>query len=342
MCTEYNFFSERYRVGPNPVLSRFHGLSMILLSGVIVLFSVNALADDPSAATVPEHSFFDSFDRSRDYLSEKIVDYSKRIDQFFGDERYFQEHNNSVIQLDMNETIAQGGSRTFGFEGKAKIDLPAASKRFQFVLESNPEQKTAGEVKKDQPVAPNKVVAPATYAASLRYEKAEKSLWHFSSEAGVKFQFPLDPFVRIRGSYAIPIGEWRLKMAETLFWFNTIGSGETTRFDIERVLSNPVLFRATSTATCLVLPQICDLRQDFSIFHTLNERTALVYQASVIGTNKPQIEETAYVLLMRYRYRVHKEWIFFEVIPQLNFPKTNDFNLNPTLLMRLELLFGET
>jgi hypothetical protein len=343
MRTECIIFSESCRSGQPSGSKRFPGLSAILLSGVIILVSESALAADaadPYAVTVPEPSFLDAIDSSRNFLSEKVVNYSKRIDRFFGDERYFQEQNNSVIQLGVNETVQEGGSRTFGFEGKAKIDLPAATKRFQFVLESNPEQNTAGEVKKDQPVDPKTVPVPQSYAASVRYVKAEESLWHFSSEAGIKFQFPLDPFVRARGSYAFPLGMWRLKMAETVFWFNTIGSGETTQFDFERVLSTPVLFRATSTATCLVLPQSCDLRQDFTIFHTLNEHTALFYQASVIGTNKPQLEETAYVLLMRYRYKLRPNWMYFEVTPQLNFPITDDFKLNALLLVRLEMLFG--
>lgn len=343
MRTEYEIFSGYCLSETVHVFNRFHVLPAILLTGGIFLFAENSLAADavdPYAVTVPESGIFDAIDSSRDYLSTKVVSYSKRIDEFFGDERYFQEQNNSVIQVDLTEKLETGGSRTFGFEGQAKLDLPAASKRFQFVLESNPEQRTAGEVKKDQPVPANTVSAPQSYAASVRYTRAEESLWHFSSEAGIKAQFPLDPFVRVRGSYTVPLGMWRLKMGETVFWFNTIGSGETTQFDFERVLSNPVLFRATSTATCLVLPQTCDLRQDFSIFHTLNERTALVYQASVIGTNNPKVEETAYVLLMRYRYRLHKEWLFFEVTPQLNFPKTDDFNLNALLLFRLEMLFG--
>jgi hypothetical protein len=279
-------------------------------------------------------------DAPRDYVSEKVVNYSKRIDQFFGDERYFQENNESVIQFDLNELLEQGGGRTFKVEGQAKLDLPAAQKRFQLVLESEPEKKTAGEVNKDQPVAAKKESVPSRYAASLRYERKEEALWHFSSDAGINLQIPLDPFVRARGSYVIPFEIWRMKIAETLFWFSLIGAGETTQVDMERVLSTPVLFRATSTATCMNSTQSCDLRQDWTVFHTLNERTALVYQASVIGVNKPKIEETAYVLLMRYRYRLHKQWIFFEVIPQLNFPKTDDFNLNASLTMRLELLFG--
>lgn len=298
-------------------------------------------AEQPPA-TVPEPTLLETMDAPRDYLSEKIVTFTKQVDQFFGDERYYQEYNKSVIQLELHETFAQGGGHTFGFAGKAKLDLPAAEKRFHFVLESNPEKKTAGEVKKDQPATAKEPATPEQYAASLRYEKSDDSRWHFSSDAGIKFQLPLNPFLRTRGSYAIQFEEWRLKVAETIFWFSTIGLGETTQFDMERVLSAPVLFRATSTATCLSKPYNCDLRQDLSLFHTLDDRSAVIYQTSVIGVSKPVLQETAYVLLMRYRYRLHKEWVFFEISPQLNFPKTDDFRLNALLQLRLEMLFGGT
>ena len=289
-----------------------------------------------------EPTLLESMDAPRDYLSEKIVAFTKEVDQFFGDERYFQESNKSVIQLNLNQGIVQGGGRPFGIEGQARLDLPAAQKRFQFVLEYDPEKKSAGEVRKDQPAPPQEAAAPSQYAASLRYEKKEESQWHFSSEAGIKFQFPLDPFLRTRGSYAIQVEEWRLKLAESVFWFSTIGLGETTQLDMERVLSAPVLFRATSTATCMEAPQNCDLRQDLAFYHTLDERSAVVYQASVIGVNKPVLQETAYVLLARYRHRLHKEWVFFEVSPQLNFPITDAFRLNALLQLRLEMLFGAT
>jgi hypothetical protein len=127
-----------------------------------------------------------------------------------------------------------------------------------------------------------------------------------------------------------------------VFWFSTIGLGETTQLDMERVLSAPVLFRATSTVTCMEAPQNCDFRQDLAFYHTLDERSAVVYQASVLGVNKPVLQETAYVLLARYRYRLHKEWVFFEVSPQLNFPITDAFRLNALLQLRLEMLFGAT
>lgn len=325
-------------------------LGAFLFAENLIAEELPAQTEDPFACLAPPEDseldlkLLDTIDVPRDYLSQKIIELSLSIDHFFGDERYFQENNKSVIQLEFNETLGPNGSRIPGFEGKAKLDLPAAEKRFHFVLESNPEKKATGDVKKEQTVVQKGDATPAAekYAAALRYEQGEESHWHLSSDAGVKFQFPLDPFVRVRGSYSIPVGEWRLKIAETVFWFNTIGLGETTQFDMERVISPPVLFRATSTASCFDVVQNCDLRQDLTFFHTLTERSALQYQASVIGVGQPVLEETAYVLLMRYRYRLHKEWIFVEISPQLNFPRTDGFKMNALLLLRLEMIFGAT
>jgi len=133
-----------------------------------------------------------------------------------------------------------------------------------------------------------------------------------------------------------------MKIAETIFWFGTIGLGSTTQLDMEHLLNPLVLFRATSTATCLEAPQNCNLRQDLTIFHTLSDRAAMLYQASILGVSEPEPQKTAYVLLTRYRYRLHKNWVFYEITPQLNFPRTDDFRLNASLLLRLEILFGAT
>ena len=82
-----------------------------------------------------------------------------------------------------------------------------------------------------------------------------------------------------------------------------------------------------------------DLRQDFSVYHTLDDRTALLYQASVIGVTNPQAQVMDYVVLMLYRRRIHKDWIFLELSPQLHFPRERNYRLSPTLSMRLEMLF---
>jgi hypothetical protein len=138
------------------------------------------------------------------------------------------------------------------------------------------------------------------------------------------------------------MGFWRANLSETAFWFNTTGVGETTQLDLERPISAPLLLRATSSATWLHDKQNFDMRQDISLIHALDERTALLYQASVIGVSRPQAQVTDYVLLALYRYRIHREWTFIELSPQLHFPIERGYRASPMFSVRLEILFDET
>ncbi|MGZ8967475.1 MAG: hypothetical protein ACXW1C_06155, partial [Gallionella sp.] len=188
-----------------------------------------------------------------------------------------------------------------------------------------------------------KVAGPQSYAAAVRFEKPDDRPWHLSVDLGLRLQgLQLNPFARTRGSYSVPISDWRFKASETFFVFNSTGTGATTQLDFEHFLSEPILFRATSSATWLHRAQNFDVRQDATIFHTLDARRALLYQASVTGVTSPQRQISDTVLLATYRYKLHREWIFFELSPQLHFPQIRQYRASPSLLMRLEFLLDKS
>ncbi len=340
-------------------------LSSSLLLGITLLFPLKLLGAEQSvpqteqavpqtAQAVPQTAQavpqtqqsdrFDSMDAPRDYLSGKIVSFASSIDRFFGGDRHYQESNQSVFQLDLTRVAGFNGNRKFDLAARLNLRLPVTEGRLHLLIETDPEKNITSEPTpaQGQTVLRNQVVAPSSVALAARYETAAANVWHFSTDAGLKFPIPIKPFVRARGSFSAPMGEWRLKAAESVYWFNTIGVGETSQFDLERFISEPALFRATSTATWLNDKQNFDLRQDLSIYHTLNDRTALLYQASVIGVSNPQYQVTDYVVQMLYRYRMHREWLFFELSPQLHFPRVMNYQSSPALSMRLEALFDES
>jgi hypothetical protein len=337
------------------ILPFIYGLGL----AVILLFSSASFAVEQAAQPVPPSDptnppfelpslLVDPFsyvDEERDYLSSKFVTLTRSLDSFFADDRNYQESNNSLVQLDLVKVAGYGGDRKFVLSGRAKLDLPSTQKRFHLLLETNPDKNVTGEAVQAQTTPVKQVVAPESYSAAVRYEKSkvQEKPWFVSSDLGVKFQgIHANPFARARGSYAVPINEWRLKAAETLFWFNTIGAGETTQLDLERIISEPMLFRATSNATWLNDKQNFDLRQDFSVYQNLNERSALLYQVSMAGVSNPQWQLNEYVALMQYRYRLHKQWVFLEVSPQVHFPKADNFKANPALYLRLEMLLDRS
>jgi hypothetical protein len=326
----------------NPI--RISKLTLKLLAGIALIFPLQLFGAEELPEQDQKAYRIEAIDAPRDYLSEKFVTFVSDIDRFFGDDRNYQENNQSVVQMDITRVTGYGGDRKIVLSGRAKLNLPSTEKRFHVLLETNPNQNLTGESPPPKNTPPvNKVVTPDSYGAALRYEKAREGFWHFSTDAGIKFQgIKMDPFARARGSYEVPLEQWRLKAAETVFWFNTSGAGENTQLDVERFLSEPALFRATSNVTWLKDTQNLDMRQDLSVYHTLSERTALLYQASAIGVSRPAFQATDYVLLITYRYRLHRKWIFFELSPQMHFPKVQDYQSSPMLSMRLELLLDES
>ncbi len=289
----------------------------------------------------------DVIDQPRDYVSKEFVDLVSGIDRFFGNDRNYQETNNSVLQLDLTRVMGYGGLHQFVLQGKAKVQLPSTEKRFHLLIESDPDTNTANatrQVQVNQPAATTQT--PSSYGAGVGMERqSPEDRWHLATNVGLKFAgINTSPFARARGSYAVPLDDWRLKAMETVFWFNTTGAGETTQVDFERTLSDPLLFRASSNATWTNTTQRFDLRQDFILFDQVDERRALQYQASVIGISDASLQSHVVdeVLLMLYRYRLHREWMYLEVSPQLHFPADHSYKAAGTLSVRLEVLFDRS
>ncbi|MBI5005635.1 MAG: hypothetical protein HZB95_00775 [Nitrosomonadales bacterium] len=297
------------------------------------------LPPPPPPSEEPLAEIIGVVDAPRDYLAEKFIGFVNSVDRFFGDDRNFQESHDSVLQFDITRVMGYGGERQFVYSGRAKVRLPNTEKKLHLLIETDPDKNVSTDSSRNQPMRPGTRSAPESYGAGVRYEKEKEERWHYSTEGGLKFQgVNTAPFARARVSYGVPLEEWRLKATETVFWFNSIGAGETTQLDLDRPISEPLLFRATSIATWLKDSENLDMRQDFSLFHKLNNRAAVLYQASVIGISRPNAHVTDYVLLLSYRYRVHREWVFFELSPQLHFPKERHFKSSGMLGMRLEML----
>lgn len=280
-------------------------------------------------------------DASRDYLSGRFVSLVASIDNFFGNDRNYQETNDSVLQMDINKVIGYNGDG-FVLSGRAKVRLPNTEKRLHLLVETDPDKNTANPSTLNQSAQPAPA-SPVSYGAGIRYEKSEDDRWYFSADTGLKLAgIQTAPFARSRLSYATPLEQWRLKASETAFWFNSTGIGETTQLDFERPISDPLLFRATSLATWLHDQQNFNLGQYFSIFQTVDDRTKMQYQAGAIGLTRPITEVTDYFISVLYRHRLHREWLYFDLGPQLHFPRTRNFRASALLGMRLEILFDKS
>ena len=300
-------------------------------------------APQPPASPEQESDSLDSLDVPRNYMAEKIISFASYMDRFFGGNRHYQESNQSVLQLDLTRIVGYGDNQKFDLSGKMKLRLPGTEGRLHLWLETDPENEIYDDPTKDTHTLQKRDAATKSTALAARYTTAEEKALRFSTDMGVKLPIShLDPFARIRADYSAPVGDWRMKVSESVYWFNTLGVGETTQLDLEKVLSSSRLFRSSSNATWLRDKQNFDLVQSFSVYHTLNSRSALIYQTSANWITNPSFQAVDYVTLIFYRYRLHQKWLFLELSPQLHFPKDKDFKASPAFSMRLEALFDES
>ena len=322
--------------------------------GFALLFPLASLADDPPVEPPedlpPKPSFIDF---QRDYVADKFVSLANQIDSFFGDDRNFQETNKSVLQIDATRVMQQGNTPNIALTYKAKFHLPNAQKRLRLILESNPDQNLPGQtlaqqLQQQEASIFKSVATPDSYGAAIRFENKEGSPFQLNADGGLKadsgqqfYNYSVHPFARSSASYTQPLKSVQLKWTESLFWFNTTGVGENTQLDVDHHYTDKVLFRATTGATFLVSNEDYTFHQDFSIFDTLNEQASLLYQISANGVSRPVAEITEYVALVLYRRRVHQDWIFLDINPQLHYPKANEFQLNAELILRLEFMFSK-
>jgi hypothetical protein len=333
------FFTQKQR---GHLLNLFLGIVMLFPFELQAVVQLEELPED----LPPKPSFIDI---QRYYVAEKIADLAGGIDSFFGNDRNFRETNKSLIQIDATRVIQHGATPNIAPSIKAKLNLPNAQKRFHLVLESNPDQNLPGltpaqqlQQQRQRSSVFKEVSSPDSYGAAIRFDNSEDSPYRLSADGGLKLDnISIHPFARSSGSYTIPLDWAQLKFTESLFWFNSTGAGENSLFEVDHHYSERTLLRSTSSATFLYENQNFSLHQDFSIFRTLNEDTSLLYQVSANGVSRPLAEVTEYVALMLYRRRIHEDWVFLELNPQLHYPQANDFQVTAQFIVRLEFMLAK-
>jgi hypothetical protein len=331
-------------------------LSQSILLVITLLFPLSLLGADqpapqpdqptiqPAPSVNPEQQSdsFDFVDTPRNYMTEKIIDLTSSIDRFFGGNRHYQESNQSVFKLDLTRLLGYGDNHRFELSGSLNLRLPMTEGRLRLWIATNSENDLNDNPTKDTHTLQNRDATAKNTTLAARYTTPEENAWNFGTDAGIKLPITkLDPFMRMRVGYTTPIGDWRLRAGESIFWYKSLGQGETTQFDIEKKLSSNKLFRSSSSATWLRDTHNYDLLQSISVYHTVSDRTTLIYQTSVSWLTTPAFAATDYVTLVFYRYRIHNKWLFLELSPQLHFPKDKEYQASPAFSFRLEALFDE-
>ena len=277
-------------------------------------------------------------DKAHEEISKRIIQTSKRIDGFFGDERVEEEEADSQIKITTSVTISEGENLELTFPLSVKLALPHLKNRWHLMIDTLLKEDDDEELE-DQNEDEDET---NDVTVSVRYKIREQTRRWISMSNGIKIHSDniIEPFSKLRGRRIFDFDPWALRLTQYVFWFEDDGFGESSRFDIERRIQQKMLFRMTSKATWTEYSHGLEFSQIISLRKQLSNNRAIGLTLSGEGYTSPSTVMDKYAAKLTFRRRLYKNWLFLEVDPGVQFLREDDFELSPLITFNFELRLG--
>lgn len=285
--------------------------------------------------------YLDYLNAPHAWFSSRLGHMSRQIDSYFGSRDLYEEVSGSYAEIKLDQQWIDSGSGETGADFRVKIDLPRTEQRFKLLLESAADEL---DPRSDDPATARRIddeSRDANLFAGLRGVLVDSVGLKLSTDAGIKVRTPPEAFGRARLRRSWSLGPWQLRFKEGLFWFDTEGFGQTTELDLDRRLGDRLALRASTRYQWLDETDGWELGHGVALYQILDSRNSLAYEVGFQAGNRPVLRAQQYRIGVRFRRRVHEDWLFLSLVPDIVWARDNGFGPEAGLALRLEVLFGE-
>ncbi|MBI5576730.1 MAG: hypothetical protein HY896_10270 [Deltaproteobacteria bacterium] len=290
--------------------------------------------------------FMRTVDERHSSIERSILDRVVRFDNFFGSVKTENVRlPEYLIRWQNSLRFEEGNHVKYRTNVRAGFTLPKINKRLRLVVTGESEAEPAAARLPEDPGNPGfDRTLPNTRIVNteLRYGFFRTPALDIFAGAGVRVKRPFETFARTRLQYTRKLGELTLfRLGETLFWKNTEKLGETTEIDLERQLTPTTLLRWSNAGTLAQETRGLEWGTELSLLRALTPRSAVTLSGGVFGVTDPDAQVETYRILARYRRNFLRPWLFYELEPEMSWPRQPDGKYRPTdaFTVRLEIVF---
>ncbi|TKB51324.1 hypothetical protein FCL40_01845 [Ferrimonas sediminicola] len=273
------------------------------------------------------------YDKAHTLLSGSAQRTALWFDHFFGPSDDADQAS-SHFRLRAQREFIERESDQWGLRLSAAYYLPQTERRLKLLLESDEEDEELGDLFTG--------TGEGTTRAALRWIPLDRKRWDLSLDLGASVDSGIQPFVRGRARYYDNLDQRTLlKASQELRLQSDEGWSETTGLNLERHSDGHALL----WRNWLFYGEESDgleWNSKLSRVEWLNERTALsLFVAASGATDDPGIQSEIRRLGLTLRQSFLRSWLFYEVEPQLTWPRQYGFDTNLELTLTLEAQFGQ-
>jgi len=148
----------------------------------------------------------------------------------------------------------------------------------------------------------------------------------------------------MRYQYLKTFGEvYLIRFSEIAMWQAVEHFSNTSQVDLERKITTFTLARWGNNVTYIEDTPGVTWNTGISFFTQLTHRSAISYDTSMWGVNDPEWIIQNYRVGSQYRRNFYRPWLFFELEPEVTWPKDESGHRKSTyaFMATLEIQFGK-
>lgn len=268
-------------------------------------------------------------DNTYNYLNTKFCQPALWFDDFFADERVTEDARAGTMVRWYNDFIwLEGEGFSFKPNLSARLYLPKINKKLKLVIESDNTDTT-------DDLFPGGGTDQSNNALGLSYDVSVKDRSSFNIKATIR------PSLEARFRYVYPFTSQTLwRFTQKVYQRKSV-TGEATHFDFDHSFNEKFLFRWANFAKLETDLDGFEFGTGFTLYHYISPTQALNYRTSITANNKPYHYINNTHLGVTYRHNILRNWFFYELIPEINWPKDayQEQRKELSFTLRLEVMF---
>ncbi|NOY85771.1 MAG: hypothetical protein GXP52_00525 [Deltaproteobacteria bacterium] len=313
-------------------------MAMLLIS--LVIFPVTSsiciagAADEQEGESTPNW-----LDRAQGAISKSVYNQAVWFDNFFGSKLADEEGYPATFgRIRFSLRWSEDEHWAYRTQFHLQVHLPKVSGRLKVIVTGKDE----GNINVVLPGDPAQENTGTGTNIALRYEVAKTRKSKLSTSLGMSSS--LEPYVRARYRHMISLGTAGLsRLTETAYYRLERGFEETSRVDLEKFLDPETLLRWTNSGKWSEENRGAGLEwfSEFVFFHRLTPKDALTYRLRASGITQPGPLVKTYRADMNFRRNFYREWLFYEVEPEIRWIRDDFGEYTPVgaITARLEVQF---
>lgn len=312
-------------------------------SGWFAWGAATAAAQEPEPPSVQPESAAETVVEMHDRVSRTVSEVAGWLDEYLGDERYEAEANRSRVKLKMGAFLEEGESVDFTPVFIIRLVLPRTSHRLHFIASrGSASTLDYDEDQSDPSLERFQLADDDNMFAALRYFIWKEAERNFSVEGGIQYLHNDETvgFTSLRYRQFFDMDPWALRYTQKLGVYTGPQWGTSAVLDLDRRVWGDNLFRLTNQLGYLSDGE--DLYYDlkFKLVQGVSQTQVIEYKwENYFNLNRDsRLDES--VAIVNFRQRLHWDWLYGEIAPQVSFPRKNDYEFTLGITFRLEIKFG--